>query len=50
MGLMNLATKGLGARIFVIGALTGFQWWIYDPFKSASGMSTHRVVAQRLTG
>lgn len=38
MGLYNLATKGLFARIIMIGTLTGFQWWIYDTFKTAVGL------------
>lgn len=29
---------GLGARIFMIGTLTGLQWWIYDSFKTAFGL------------
>ena len=32
--------KGLGARIFMIGTLTGLQWWIYDSFKVAVGLAT----------
>lgn len=57
VGLMSLATKGLGTRVIMIGTscprflfadmngsmlgtLTGFQWWIYDSFKSAMGMGT----------
>lgn len=39
-GLTNLATKGLGTRIIMIGTLTGLQWWIYDSFKSVCGMGT----------
>jgi len=39
-GLTTLATKGLGTRVLMIGTLTGFQWWIYDSFKSAMGMGT----------
>jgi len=39
-GFATLATKGLGARVVMIGTLTGFQWWIYDSFKSAMGMGT----------
>ena len=35
-GLWN----GLGARIFMIGTLTGLQWWIYDGFKTAVGLQT----------
>jgi len=31
---------GLGARIFMIGTLTGLQWWIYDSFKVATGLAT----------
>ena len=31
---------GLLARIFMIGTLTGFQWWIYDSFKVACGLPT----------
>lgn len=33
-GLWN----GLGARIFMIGTLTGLQWYIYDTFKVACGL------------
>ncbi|KAH9967579.1 mitochondrial carrier protein [Russula dissimulans] len=40
IGWVALATKGLGTRIFMIGTLTGFQWWIYDSFKSTMGMGT----------
>jgi len=40
VGIMSLATKGLGTRVIMIGTLTGFQWWIYDSFKSAMGMGT----------
>lgn len=29
---------GLGARIIMIGTLTGFQWWIYNTFKVAVGL------------
>ena len=39
-GMVALATKGLGARVVMIGTLTGFQWWIYDSFKAAMGMGT----------
>jgi solute carrier family 25 (mitochondrial phosphate transporter), member 3 len=39
-GIANLATKGLGTRIIMIGTLTGFQWWIYDSFKATMGMGT----------
>jgi solute carrier family 25 phosphate transporter 3 len=40
VGIVSLATKGLGTRVIMIGTLTGFQWWIYDSFKSAMGMGT----------
>jgi len=40
VGIMSLATKGLGTRVIMIGTLTGFQWWIYDTFKSTMGMGT----------
>ncbi|EIW79306.1 mitochondrial carrier protein [Coniophora puteana RWD-64-598 SS2] len=39
-GIANLATKGLGTRVIMIGTLTGFQWWIYDSFKSSMGLGT----------
>ena len=29
---------GLGARIIMIGTLTGFQWWIYNSFKVSVGL------------
>ena len=31
---------GLGTRIFMIGTLTGLQWYIYDSFKVACGLAT----------
>jgi solute carrier family 25 phosphate transporter 3 len=40
VGIVGLATKGLGTRVIMIGTLTGFQWWIYDTFKTAFGMGT----------
>ena len=40
VGFVSLATKGLATRVLMIGTLTGFQWWIYDSFKSAMGMGT----------
>lgn len=30
--------RGLPTRIFMIGTLTGLQWWIYDTFKVATGL------------
>ncbi|EQC33411.1 hypothetical protein SDRG_08926 [Saprolegnia diclina VS20] len=47
-GFANLATKGLGTRIIMIGTLTGLQWWIYDSFKSALGMGTAGGVAKNI--
>eukprot|EP00744_Colponema_vietnamica_P008736 GILI01012456.1.p1 GENE.GILI01012456.1~~GILI01012456.1.p1 ORF type:complete len:325 (-),score=70.42 GILI01012456.1:187-1116(-) len=38
-GYSNLFTKGLGTRIIMIGTLTGLQWWIYDSYKVATGIS-----------
>lgn len=32
--------RGMGARIVMIGTLTGLQWWIYDTFKTAVGLQT----------
>jgi len=40
VGFTTLATKGLGTRVLMIGTLTGFQWWIYDSFKTAMGLGT----------
>ncbi|KII86976.1 hypothetical protein PLICRDRAFT_55863 [Plicaturopsis crispa FD-325 SS-3] len=40
VGISRLATNGLGARVLMIGTLTGMQWWIYDTFKSTMGMGT----------
>lgn len=30
--------RGLATRIIMIGTLTGLQWWIYDSFKTATGL------------
>jgi solute carrier family 25 phosphate transporter 3 len=30
--------KGLGARVLMVGTLTGLQWWIYDTFKVSMGL------------
>lgn len=35
-GLWN----GLSTRILMIGTLTGLQWWIYDTFKTMTGLAT----------
>lgn len=40
VGIYNLATKGLGTRILMIGTLTGLQWYIYDSFKAVLGLGT----------
>jgi len=32
--------RGMGARIVMIGTLTGLQWWIYDSFKTMVGLQT----------
>jgi len=37
---VDLFTKGLGARIIMIGTLTGLQWLIYDTFKTSVGLPT----------
>lgn len=42
-GLWN----GLGARIIMVGTLTGLQWWIYDSFKVACGLATTGSVAKK---
>lgn len=39
-GYGNLMVKGLPVRILMIGTLTGFQWWIYDTFKTTMGLGT----------
>lgn len=30
--------RGLGARFIMYGTLTGIQWWIYDSFKTLTGL------------
>jgi len=32
--------RGLGTRIVMVGTLTGLQWWIYDTFKTMTGLQT----------
>jgi len=32
--------RGLGTRIIMVGTLTGLQWWIYDTFKTMTGLQT----------
>lgn len=31
---------GLGTRVIMIGTIAGFQWWIYDSFKTIVGLQT----------
>ena len=40
IGFVKLCTVGLVPRCFMIGTLTGLQWWIYDSFKTVMGMGT----------
>eukprot|EP00274_Cyanoptyche_gloeocystis_P001396 CAMPEP_0196656508 /NCGR_PEP_ID=MMETSP1086-20130531/17423_1 /TAXON_ID=77921 /ORGANISM="Cyanoptyche gloeocystis , Strain SAG4.97" /LENGTH=344 /DNA_ID=CAMNT_0041989279 /DNA_START=125 /DNA_END=1159 /DNA_ORIENTATION=- len=40
VGMANLFTKGLVARVIMVGTLTGLQWWIYDTWKTAMGLGT----------
>ncbi|MES1922679.1 hypothetical protein MHBO_004201 [Bonamia ostreae] len=40
VGFRKLMFNGLMVRILMIGTLTGFQWWIYDSFKTALGLGT----------
>jgi solute carrier family 25 phosphate transporter 3 len=39
LGLVGV-WRGLGTRIFMIGTLTGLQWFIYDTFKVYVGLPT----------
>jgi solute carrier family 25 phosphate transporter 3 len=39
LGLKGLY-RGLGARVIMVGTLTGLQWWIYDTFKVAMGLQS----------
>lgn len=36
---VNGLYRGLGARIIMVGTLTGLQWWIYDTFKVSVGLA-----------
>ncbi|KAK1224486.1 Cu/Pi carrier [Marasmius sp. AFHP31] len=40
VGWVPLFTKGLGARVVMVGTLTGLQWWIYDTCKTTMGIGT----------
>eukprot|EP01065_Artemidia_motanka_P030707 TRINITY_DN36795_c0_g1_i1.p2 TRINITY_DN36795_c0_g1~~TRINITY_DN36795_c0_g1_i1.p2 ORF type:complete len:390 (+),score=142.58 TRINITY_DN36795_c0_g1_i1:102-1271(+) len=44
VGWYNLWTQGLGARILMVGTLTGVQWWIYDRFKTSVGLKTSGTI------
>jgi solute carrier family 25 (mitochondrial phosphate transporter), member 3 len=39
-GMKRLFTAGLGPRVFMIGTLTGLQWYIYGATKAALGFGT----------
>ncbi|KNC49292.1 uncharacterized protein AMSG_05289 [Thecamonas trahens ATCC 50062] len=39
--------RGLVARVFMIGTLTGLQWWIYDSFKVFVGLPTTGSVEKK---
>jgi len=39
--------KGFAPRVFMIGTLTGLQWFIYDSFKVYSGLPTTGVVVKK---
>ena len=40
IGIVKLATAGLGPRVLMTGSIIAFQWWIYDSFKTAMGLGT----------
>lgn len=40
VGTWNLVSKGLGARVLMVGTLTGLQWLIYDAWKVQFGLGT----------
>jgi len=40
VGFGRLLTSGLAPRVVTTGTIIGFQWWIYDSFKTAMGMGT----------
>lgn len=43
MGMWQLATRGLGLRIVMVGTLTGLQWGIYDAYKVCSELMLRRL-------
>lgn len=40
IGIVKLATAGLGPRVLMTGSIIGFQWWIYDSFRTTLGLGT----------
>lgn len=40
IGVVKLATAGLGPRVLMTGSIIAFQWWIYDSFKTFMGLGT----------
>ena len=47
-GLKRLMTKGLAARVVMLGTLTGLQWWVYDTFKIAMGFGGTTITSKSL--
>eukprot|EP00522_Entomoneis_paludosa_P004103 CAMPEP_0172473402 /NCGR_PEP_ID=MMETSP1065-20121228/68838_1 /TAXON_ID=265537 /ORGANISM="Amphiprora paludosa, Strain CCMP125" /LENGTH=459 /DNA_ID=CAMNT_0013231577 /DNA_START=84 /DNA_END=1463 /DNA_ORIENTATION=- len=43
-GFQTLRLRGLGSRIFMIGTLTGVQWWIYDSFRNLVGFGPSSII------
>mmetsp|Transcript_15009 Transcript_15009/g.30963 ORF Transcript_15009/g.30963 Transcript_15009/m.30963 type:complete len:111 (+) Transcript_15009:15-347(+) len=43
-GFQTLRLRGLGSRIFMIGTLTGVQWWIYDSFRNIVGFGPSSII------
>lgn len=46
LGFMGV-WRGLATRIIMIGTLTGLQWWIYDTFKTLTGLQTTGAVSKK---
>jgi solute carrier family 25 phosphate transporter 3 len=40
VGWKRLATQGLAPRVVLTGSIIGFQWFVYNSFKTALGMET----------
>merc|ERR1712003_426499 len=49
MGLWNACTKGLPARIIMIGTLTALQWFIYDGVKVPAPSTTTTTTDARVS-